>query len=367
MASKTQPTTAKEQTNSKASSKASSKKTAESKDSNSVNLNKSGAVKKNTETDVKDEKTKAGRPSKKIDTVSDSETMPAVEAPVVTAKAAAPVVVEQPESDFSDEVKILDAHGKEVDLARVFVCKKDTAFLLLSVHENGKDVVKPSIRVASDNTKIQRVDEFIYSISGVLTENNSPFTIPFECIDKEEADELWDELCDYETNPEKYHLAPDPAEQPQHITNDQLNAATTPPPATSATQQQETFANVPITNVNIDDLIKKLPPTAPKQEIPMTSVSLGTPSDISHIIHNQQSAELQAYANSVGDHINNSWKVSAWGGLPLDEARDFINNQCSKDYTYDFRKDDLGHFLIIRKGSVEVRVPKIETEYLKII
>ncbi len=279
---------------------------------------------------------------------------PVIGQPVVKDESLEPV------SEF--KIGGTTADGKELDLQKVFICKAGAQFLA------------GSITIAMDNTNIQRVDEIYYSISGTMPENQSPFKVPFESIDKQEADELWAELLDYEKNPDKYIVKPAAQAGTQP-------AANQPPPPTppvsqpGAPQQGMPAAPPPsqnphgqaITNVNINDLIKNAPAAPPPPASPSNPVGMGTASDISHIINNQQNAETTAYAHSILDHIKGSWKIGAWGGVPISDVEEFINGpQCSKDYKYELRNEERGYFLLVMKNQLTVRVPASEDEFLPI-
>ena len=74
---------------------------------------------------------------------------------------------------------------------------------------------------------------------------------------------------------------------------------------------------------------------------------------------------MEAYGQSIADHINTSFQANLWGAMPLDVAQQFIKS-CSTEYTYEFKKDAKGYYMEITKDKNTIRIPKKTDEYLKV-
>jgi len=256
--------------------------------------------------------------------------------------------------------------------------------------KKGIEFVDGHLKIGIDGTNISRRNDIIFDIYG-KSENGAEFKTEFECIDKEEGDFLAEQLTACEKNPADF-MKGTPTE----------TAATTQPQNTNATpdltkshaldahgnidmtkltaeeimsiqngnlpkKQEQNFAGIPLTSVNIDDMINNLPPKTENQNITtnITPATNTNPVDISNILNNQSAAQIEAYGKSIEDHINSSFQANVWGGMPQNDVRLFLKN-CDGQYLYDLVSDEKGFFLKIKKDATEIRVPKNPNEYLKV-
>lgn len=278
------------------------------------------------------------------------------------------------------------------NIQKVYTCKKGTVLM------------DGYLKIGIDDTNISRRNDVMFDIYG-KSEHGAEFKTEFECIDKEEGDILVYQLNDYEKNPAKYIVAVEETktETPsQQQTNPPVQQ--TPPP--TVTQQKshaldangnidmtklsaaeiaaihnknmpveekkkpQDFAGIPLTAVNIDELINNLPPKVENQNInpvnqPINQTTSSSVADISNILNNQNLAQIEAYGKSIQDHIDTSFQANVWGGMPQNDVRLFLKN-CDSQYLYDLINDGVGFFIKIKKDNTEIRVPKNTTEYLKV-
>ncbi len=253
----------------------------------------------------------------------------------------------------------------------------------------GIEFMDGHLKIGIDNTNIGRRNDTIFDIYG-KSEHGAEFKTEFECIDKEEGDFLSEQLSDCEKNPAPF-MKGTPTE-----TAATTQATTTPPPVQKSyaldangnidmtklsaaeimsiqngnmpvTKEQPNFAGVPLTAVNIDEMINNLPPKTENQNITTnTTPSNTSPVDISNILNNQSIAQIEAYGKSIQDHIDSSFQANVWGGMPQNDVRLFLKN-CDSQYLYDLVNDEgKGFYLKIKKDSTEIRLPKNPNEYLKV-
>jgi len=280
-------------------------------------------------------------------------------------------VIEEKDSNVKEELNSIQIDEKSVvpfDLDKIFELKLGTE--LLDGH----------LKIQTEGTKIQRKNEEIYHVFGQV-QQGAPFDVTFECIDREEADLLWVQLLDYERTPEKYIKEVPKTEQPpvteQPITEQQpIQPITTVDEAIKnqvdtkpiePEKKPEDFTGVPLNTVDMDSLINSLPET--KSQTPVTNANpvqhLATATNISHLISNQNTAQMEAYGESIATHINTSFQANLWGAMPLDVAKDFTKT-CAADYTYEFKNDGKGYYMELTKDKTTVRIPKNPDEYLKV-
>ena len=238
---------------------------------------------------------------------------------------------------------------EEINLEKIFELKLGAEFL------------DGHLKVQTEATKIQRRSEENYHVFGQILQG-APFDITFECLDREEADILWNELIDYEKTPEKYIKEVPKTEQSS------TKAETQPATPIEPQKKPEDFIGVPLSTVDMDSLINAMPETK-SQNQPSTNINpiknLATPTNISHLINNQNTAQMESYGQSIADHINTSFQANIWGAMPLDAAKMFLSS-CSNQYKYEFKKDDKGYFMELTKDETTVRIPKNLDEYLKV-
>lgn len=266
----------------------------------------------------------------------------------------------------------------------------------------GLEFMEGHLKINIDGTNISRRNDLTYDVYG-KSENGAEFKTEFECIDKEEGDFLLEQLMDCEKNPTKYA-----SKQTTTDANTTQQPTTTTPANNNATpdltkthaldaqgnidmtklsaeeimsiqsgnmnkvnqnEPKKDFTGIPLSSVNIDDMINNLPPKPENQNInPINVTTQSTAANISNIINNQNAAQLEAYGKSIEDLINTSFQANVWGGMPQNDARLFLKN-CDAQYTYELLNDDgKGFFIKMKRGSdgAEIRIPKNPTEYLKV-
>jgi len=264
----------------------------------------------------------------------------------------------EPQIDKKDSVPF--------DLGKIFELKLGAEFL------------DGHLRIQTEATKIQRRSEENYHVFGQI-EQGAPFDVTFECVDREEADYLWVQLLDYERNPDKYIKEVPKTEQPPvfeqpAVTNETsvVNEVITNQVNTKPIEPEkkiEDFSGIPLTTVDLDSIINSIPETKKEQAQPTNTQNpvqhLATATNISHIINNQNVAQMESYGESIASHINGSFQANLWGAMPMDAVKMFIGS-CSTEYTYNFKNDGKGYFMEVTKDKTTVRIPKKLDEYLKI-
>jgi len=258
----------------------------------------------------------------------------------------------------------------------------------------GIEFMEGHLKVGIDGTNISRRNDTIFDIYG-KSEHGAEFRTEFECIDKEEGDFLVTQLNDCEKNSAPFmkgtptETATTTQQPPQQQTENKTPDLTKSyaldaqgnidmtklsaqeimsiqngnmPPAA-----KKDLTGVPLTSVNIDEMINNLPPKPENQNIMSgnTIAPTSNAADISNILNNQNTAQIKAYAQSISDHINTSFQANVWGGMPQNDARAFLAN-CDKQYLYELLNDGTGFFLKVKKDNVEVRMPENLNEYLKV-
>jgi len=276
-------------------------------------------------------------------------------------------VVEEKNSDVKEELSSIQVDEKSVvpfDLDKIFELKL------------GAELLDGHLKIQTEGTKIQRRSEENYHVFGQI-QQGAPFDITFECIDREEADYLWVQLLDYERNPEKYIKEvpkteqPPVTEQPAVTTETVVNEAISNQVDTKSAEPEkkpEDYSGIPLNTVDMDSLINSMPDTKPQNpSVPNANPiqQLATATNISHLINNQNTAQMEAYGQSIADHINTSFQANIWGAMPLDAAKLFISS-CSVEYKYEFKNDGKGYYMELTKDTTVVRIPKKADEYLKI-
>ena len=282
-------------------------------------------------------------------------------------------MIEEKNDNVKEELNSIQADNKPItdaDLAKVFELKLGAEFL------------DGHLKIQTEGTKIQRRSEENYHVFGQV-QQGAPFDITFECLDREEADFLWGQLMDYEKTPEKYIKEVPKTEQPpvaeQPVTEQQPNIQ----PVTNVDEaiknqidtksaepekKPEDYSGIPLNTVNMDELINSMPDVKPQNpSVPNANPiqQLATATNISHLINNQNTAQMEAYGQSIADHINTSFQANIWGAMPLDAAKLFISS-CSVEYKYEFKNDGKGYYMELTKDTTTVRIPKKADEYLKI-
>jgi hypothetical protein len=143
------------------------------------------------------------------------------------------------------------------------------------------------IRCETEDTSTQRKDELNYSIFG--TSQESKFNFNFECIDKVEADLLWTQLIDFQTNPSLYVK-----EFKKEVKVSQIISNEVEPITPISLIEHKDYNNVPITALNIDELINSLPNTESNQDKSPIKHS-ATIADVASLIANDLAEQMQSY------------------------------------------------------------------------
>lgn len=266
---------------------------------------------------------------------------------------------------------------------KVYTCKKGAVFM------------DSHLKIGINDTNISRRSDTFFDVFG-KSEHGADFKTEFECMDKEEGDILSEQLSDYEKNPSKYiqeaveipmgeatkepikSEKPIPETEKSYALDANGNIDMTKLSAAEIMSIQNgnmgavekkatpTFEGVPVTAVNIEDMINNLPPKVENQNINPVSVNVNsTPLDISGIIATQSTVQMDSYGKSVEDLINTSFQAMTWGGMPQNDVRLFLKN-CDAQYTYDLINDGKGFLIIMKKGDSQTRLPKNPSEYLKV-
>ncbi len=234
--------------------------------------------------------------------------------------------------------------------------------------------------------KIKRINEANFHMTGT-NEKGQPFGQPIQA-EKEWCDWLYAELVDYQKNPAKYtiEMAPLPSASNQNpnvqpaiqyedskpvnnTVNNQINPIITPESITTETSNEvkktETkIDGVQITKQNINEIMNQ----APNFTQPATvqhNMSMATSFNVDELVKNQSIDQMVEYGRSISNHINESFQARIQGGYPIGDAQKLLDIS-SKDYTYELVTDNIGTFLKIKKGQLEVRVPSDTNDYLKV-
>lgn len=183
------------------------------------------------------------------------------------------------------------------------------------------------VKLGSDNSivYIRRTEPFRFEFTGLMTDNKTDYTFPFDC-EEDEADIFWNELVKYEK---------DLAKQKKNEGNKKSEPA------------------------------KK--ETVDSQKNPSESQNLNTPQNFTipkaeNFDHNTITMKrLTEYGTSIADTIKNSIQARIHGGMPHSEALKVLA-ACSKEFTYSIGHDANGKYITISQGSITTR-----TEYLPIL
>lgn len=232
---------------------------------------------------------------------------------------------------------------RPINLEKQFVISKGASFL------------KGDVKISADDTKIVRLNELNYTIYGDIGMPTA-FVIPFPSIDLADAEKFWDELTEYETNPEKYTLLDIENNAVDTIENSEPDKSVSLSEAEKAATIKK-FEGLPLTEVNIEELINVAPSNPIESVIKKT---LGKPADVSQILNNQMITQMDTYGVSVLEAINER----PWNPKSSTDVNRLLSNQVSREYEYLLKNDGQGYYIDMSKNGIKVRIPKDAKEFL---
>ena len=330
-------------------------------------------------------KTSSDNEQKSITPVAEETEKKVEQAPVVETK---PVVEEKKEVVQPKNIGILPVDDDDDDKLKDNIMNTMTNVQKVFTFKKGIEFMDGHLKIGIDGTNISRRNDLIFDVYG-KSEQGAEFKTEFECIDKEEGDFFMNQLIECEKNnaPFMKGTPTDTAATEQNKTPDltkshaldangnidmtKLSAAEIMSIQNGnmdkvKEEPKKDFTGIPLSNVNIDDMINNLPPKTENQNInPVGTTTQSNSADISNILNNQNAAQIEAYGKSIEDLINSSFQANVWGGMPQNDARLFLKN-CDAQYTYELISDGTGFFIKMKKDTIEVRIPKNPTEYLKV-
>jgi len=298
-----------------------------------------------------------------------------------------------PVDDDDDDEKTNQINNPNNSPQKVYTCKKGAVFM------------EGHLKIQIDDTNISRKNDTIFDVFG-KSEHGAEYKTEFECHDKEEGDFLAKQLSDYEKNPAQFitevtetekvaetNTTPPPTQTtstgvpkpniPSHALDANGNIDMTKLTAaeimsiqngniSKVVEEKKTvnFEGVPVTAVNIEDMINNLPPKPENQNIIPVQNTINDnisakPLDFSNIMNSQILTHIRAYGKSVQDSIDGSFQANSWGGMPQNDVRSFLKN-CDGQYIYELLSDGTGFFINMKKDSNEIRIPENPNEYLKV-
>ncbi len=219
----------------------------------------------------------------------------------------------------------------------------------------GASFLKGDVKMSVDFTKVVRLGELNYTIYGDIGMPTA-FAVTFNAIDLADAEKFWDELTEYETNPEKYTSLDIENNVVDTIENSEPNKAVDLSEAEKAATIKK-FEGLPLTEVNIEELINVAPSNPVDTIIKKT---LGKPADVSQILNNQMITQMDTYGVSVLDAINER----PWNPKSQTDVNRLLSNQVSREYNYLLRNDGQGYYIDMFKNGITVRIPKDTKEFL---
>ncbi len=223
------------------------------------------------------------------------------------------------------------------------------------VISKGASFLKGDVKMSVDFTKVVRLGELNYTIYGDIGMPTA-FAVTFNAIDLADAEKFWDELTEYETNPEKYTSLDIENNTVDTIENSEPNKTV----ALSEAEKTATikkFEGLPLTEVNIEELINVAPSNPIDTIIKKT---LGKPADVSQILNNQMVTQMETYGVSVLEAINER----PWNPKSQTDVNRLLSNQVSREYAYLLRNDGQGYYINMSKNGITVRIPKDAKEFL---
>ena len=272
---------------------------------------------------------------------------------------------------------------------------------------------------ATKGVKVRRKDELNFELFG-KNEDGTDFSTIFECLSKEESEQLISELTNFSNIGEVSTI------KTETNTTENMNGISTEEGENQIHTHEDTqeeykprdlseFNGVPLKVEDMTEIINTMkvnnhnnsvsvPTPAPVQNAPLMvnpinphtqNFASNTPAVFQHNAVNavvpsqnpfanesnnphmtnpvinvssgeQKFNELKLYAKSIEDNINSTFQVRVQGGLPKSELMNVLNS-CSKDFTYDVKNDGKGLFLTVTQGEYQLRVPENPMEYLKVV
>lgn len=272
---------------------------------------------------------------------------------------------------------------------------------------------------AIKGVKVRRKDELNFELFG-KNADGTDFSTIFECVNKEESEQLISELTNFSNSGEVSVI------KTENNTTENMNGISTEEGENQIHTHEDTqeeskprdlseFNGVPLKVEDMTEIINimkvnnhnngvSVPTPAPVQNAPLMvnpinphtqNFASNTPAVFQHNAVNavvpsqnpfanesnnphmtnsvinvssseQKLNELKLYAKSIEDNINSTFQVRVQGGLPKSELMNVLNS-CSKDFTYDVKNDGKGLFLTVTQGEYQLRVPENPMEYLKVV
>lgn len=232
------------------------------------------------------------------------------------------------------------------------------------------------------NCSFRRVSDIEYELKGFNEDGVTPFVAPLKLHDKQEADMMWKELIEMETNRPRIKAEKEAALKSDKAAQKEAKAES---PAVEPTEKKKRGRpskadKEQSASAKIADASKKpaMHPSISVVDVDAVLTGHTAAPATQNILNPQQQAltpealnimqvnEMENYAKTIHESIMGGFRVRMQGGISAGEVQEILNG-CLKEYKYELQNDNGAFFINVRRGEHVVRIPREEGAFLPII